>query len=169
VKRNWLRLTPAMAVAALLGVLCDRPAQATAGEKCDVQLTVELTPDVPDARDDGFLSSLLNNHTAYQLQLLREDDASVIELDLRGPGPDYRCENVIDTIRRDGRVLSIRVDSTTALPTAGGSGPLSSGEASPAQPPELGLGAVYWAVHHPRQAWRILLPMQSSDAAADET
>ena len=167
-KPNWRHLIPAMAVVALMGVLCVKPAGASADEGCDAQLRVELTPDVPDAKDDGFLSSLLNNHPDYRLQLLREDDSSVIELDLSGPGPDYRCQSVIDTMRKDGRVLSISVDSARAR-TADAIGLPSSGESSPAHQSELGLGALYWAAHHPRQAWRILLPIQPSDGAADET
>ena len=167
-KRNWRRLTPAMVVVALLGVLCDKPAPARAEEQCDIQLTIELTPDVPDVKDDGFLSSLLNNHPDYQLQLLREEDASDIELNLSGPGPEYRCKNVIETMRKDGRVLSIHVHSATAH-TVDANGPPSSGESSLARQSDTGLGALYWAVHHPRRAWQILLPIQTSDQAAGET
>jgi hypothetical protein len=64
---------------------------------CDVRLTVELSPSVPRASDDGFLSSLLNNHFTYRLELLRQDGSSVIEVDLTGPGPSYRCRNVIES------------------------------------------------------------------------
>jgi len=88
-------------------------------ERCDVRLSVELTPDVPDASDPGFLSSLLSNHPGYRLELLRQDDPSLIELDLSGPGPDYLCRGVIETMRRDGRVLAIRVRSAPAQPDDG--------------------------------------------------
>jgi hypothetical protein len=74
-----------------------------------MRLSVELTPDVPDPRDVGFLSSLLGAHPAYELTLRRTRDGSVIVLELTGPGPDYRCQNVVEAIRRDGRVLSVRV------------------------------------------------------------
>jgi hypothetical protein len=65
---------------------------------------------VPNAGDDGFLSSLLNRYSGYRLELLREVDPSVIELDLRGPGPEYRCQNVIELMRKDARVASIRIE-----------------------------------------------------------
>lgn len=77
---------------------------------CGARLTVELTPDVPDVSDPGFLSSLLGNHPAYRLYLLKRDDLTGIELELTGPGPTYRCQRVIETMRKDARVLSIRAD-----------------------------------------------------------
>jgi hypothetical protein len=77
---------------------------------CDVRLTVELTPDVPDPIDEGFLGSLLSNQVDYLLRLRRERSDTVLFLELTGPGPAYRCRNAIKTIRRDGRVLSVHVD-----------------------------------------------------------
>jgi len=74
---------------------------------CVVRLRVHLTPDVPDPRDLGFLSSLLNNHPGYRLTLRRESSDTDIVLDLTGPGPDDRCQNVIETMRKDGRVLAV--------------------------------------------------------------
>lgn len=106
------RTLVAATVLALLAVL-GRPSTGAAQESvCDVRLTVEVSPSVPQATDDGFLSSLLSNHFAYRLELLRQDDSSVIEVDLSGPGPGYRCENVIQAMRRDARVESIQIDST---------------------------------------------------------
>lgn len=162
-ERNGRRVIPAIAVLLFLAVLCQKPARADTDEHCNAQLTVELTPDVPDAGDDGFLSSLLNNHPDYQLQLIQKDDPSVIELQLSGPGPEYRCELVIQTMRNDGRVLSVHVDSDTA--SAGGASVTPySGALASAPKSELGLGALNWAIHHPREAWRIVLPIQASDA-----
>lgn len=165
VRPGWWRVRRAPVAVALAAVLCAMAAEAAADEQCGAQLTVELTPDVPDAGDDGFLSSLLNNQTDYRLDLLREDDTSVVELNLSGPGPEYRCENVIETMRKDARVLSIRVDSTASSTSA----LLSAGDASARHPSESGLGALYWAAHHPRQAWRVLLPIQSNPATANES
>jgi hypothetical protein len=71
---------------------------------------VEVTPDVPNPSDGGFLSSLLGNHLDYQLFLVRVVDDTHIDLQLQGPGPDDRCQAVIDSMRNDGRVLSIQVD-----------------------------------------------------------
>jgi hypothetical protein len=76
---------------------------------CEALLTIELTPDVPNPSDVGFLNSLLSNKVRYQLTLQRERSDSLIEVELAGPGPDYRCQNVIEVIRRDGRVRSVQV------------------------------------------------------------
>jgi len=85
-------------------------AEAQVPALCHVQLTVELTPDVPNVRSGGFLSSLLSNRVGYLLSLRQEQSDSVIDVDLTGPGPDYRCQKVVQAIRRDGRVLSVHVD-----------------------------------------------------------
>ena len=76
---------------------------------CDVRLSVELTPDVPDPRDEEFISSLLDDQVDYQLTLRREASDTDIVLELTGPGPGYRCRKVLDVIRRDARVLSVHV------------------------------------------------------------
>jgi hypothetical protein len=76
---------------------------------CDVRLSVELTPDVPDPRDEEFISSLLDDQVDYQLTLQREASDTDIVLELTGPGPAYRCRKVLDVIRRDARVLSVHV------------------------------------------------------------
>jgi hypothetical protein len=96
----------ALILTALLG--CNVAAAAPAAP-CDVRLSVALTPDVPNAGDVGFLSSLLGDHTGYQLTLRRQRAGSVIVLELTGPGPDYLCRNVVEAMRKDGRVLSVRV------------------------------------------------------------
>jgi hypothetical protein len=158
-----------MTAAVLLGVLFDSAAAAMPDERCDIHFTAELKPELSDVRDVAFLSSLLINQTAYHLELLRADDTSVVELDLSGPGPDYRCENVIETMREDERVLSIRVDTNASRPAGDANWLPSSEKSSGTHLSERGLGALYWAVHHPEQAWRILVPIQHRDAAADET
>ena len=76
---------------------------------CDVRLSVELTPDVPNPRDDEFISSLLDDQVDYQLTLRREASDTAIVLELIGPGPAYRCQKVLDVIRRDARVLSVHL------------------------------------------------------------
>ena len=112
-----LRSLVAAAAAVVLGLAGGLSLATAQAAECDLRLRVELTPDVPNASDDGFLSSLLNNHPAYRLELLRQQDASVIELALRGPGPDYRCENVVETMRKDARVETIQLESTEMLAT----------------------------------------------------
>ncbi len=96
-------------VALLVSVIGANTTAVAAPAPCDVQLTVDLTPDVPNPLDPGFLSSLLSNQVSYRLSLWRQLSDSVLVLELTGPGPDYRCGNVIDAIRKDGRVLAVRV------------------------------------------------------------
>ena len=111
-KANDSRASGAVAAAVALLVVLGGPSTAAAQEPvCEARLTVELSPGVPRASDDGFLSSLLSNHFSYHLELLRQDGFSVIEVDLTGPGPSYRCQNVIESMRKDARVESIRVES----------------------------------------------------------
>jgi hypothetical protein len=101
-------------LAMLFSMLGSAPALATPPASCHMRLAVELTPDVPNPLDAGFLSSLLSNHPGYHLILRRERSGSVIVLGLTGPGPLYRCQKVIDTMRRDGRVLSVQAQEETS-------------------------------------------------------
>jgi hypothetical protein len=96
----------------LASVLLCATASAAAPTPCQVRLTVELTPDVPEPTDTGFLGSLLSNQVNYRLSLHRERSDSLLVLDLTGPGPYYRCRNAIEAIRRDGRVLSVHVQKS---------------------------------------------------------
>jgi hypothetical protein len=96
--------------AALLATVLAGNVAAAAPAMCDLRLSIELTPDVPEPPDTGFLSSLLNNQVSYRLTLLGLQSGSVIVTELAGPGPEYRCRNVVDAMRKDGRVLSIHVD-----------------------------------------------------------
>jgi hypothetical protein len=98
----------------LVAVLGAKTVAAEPPRPCDVRLSVELTPDVPNPRDLGFLSSLLSNHPGYELTLRLESNNSVIVLELTGPGPDDRCRNVIETMRRDGRVLTVDVQQESS-------------------------------------------------------
>jgi hypothetical protein len=107
--------------AAVLLALLGLKSAAAADTEYDMRLTIELTPDVPNASDEGFLSSLLSNHPDYRLDLLQLDDPSRIELELTGPGPVYLCQGVVETMRKDARVLSIHVDSA-ASPAIAASG-----------------------------------------------
>ena len=101
-KTMAVALVPALAMVAVV-----INAQPIPAPKCAIRLSVEVTPDVPNPGDGGFLSSLLGNHTEYQLFLLRLVDDTHVDLQLQGPGPDDRCRAVVDSMRDDGRVLSI--------------------------------------------------------------
>jgi hypothetical protein len=167
--RNLLFFLLGLAVTLLLAVPASRTAQAAPFARCNARLTVELTPDVPDASDAGFLSSLLNNHPDYRLELLRKDDPSLIEVDLSGPGPSYVCEEVINTMRKDARVLSVRVNrGETPVATTTGIAPISSDELWGVQVSSAAIGSLYWAAHHPGKAWRVLLPVQPDEAPGGE-
>ncbi len=109
---RWLTLIAAALITGLVAVVfvtASSAAHAASPAVCYMRLEVVLTPDVPDPRNPGFLSSLLSNQLGYRLILLRQDPGSGLVLDLSGPGPEYRCETVIETMRRDARVLSVSV------------------------------------------------------------
>jgi len=91
----------------LLGSSVNTAAEATGPPTCTLALTVQLTPDVPSPSNGGFLSSLLGNNVGYRLTLLQVDDDTTIEVQLDGPGTMERCQEVVDHMREDGRVLSI--------------------------------------------------------------
>jgi hypothetical protein len=80
---------------------------------CGMQLKIVLTPGVPDPRNEGFLSSLLTNESGYQLSFVRQVDDSTVVVDLLGPGPDLRCREVVDVIRKDSRVQSVTAQPQT--------------------------------------------------------
>jgi hypothetical protein len=89
----------------------DSPPQATPVASCDMRLRVELTPDVSNPGDAEFISSLVSSHPDYQLSLARSDleNSSVIALSLRGPGPEAGCRDVVQSMRRNARVVSVEV------------------------------------------------------------
>lgn len=104
---------------AVLEVLALAGAQGTAQAApiapCDLRLRVALTPDMPNASNAGFISSLLSYHPDYQLVLQGQDpgDSSVIVLNLRGPGPEAGCREVAKSMRKDARVVSVEVERDT--------------------------------------------------------
>jgi hypothetical protein len=79
-----------------------------------MRLNVELTSDVPNPLDSGFLSSLLSNQTSYRLTLPGQRPVSVIVIELTGPGHEYLCRDVVEAMRKDGRVLSIQLDQESS-------------------------------------------------------
>jgi hypothetical protein len=101
------------AVALVLGPPATQPVHADepiAPPKCSMRLSVEVTPDVPSPGDGAFISSLLGNNTGYQLFLLKVVDDTHVNLQLQGPGPNERCQAVVDRISNDGRVQSIEAN-----------------------------------------------------------
>ena len=165
---RWLTLVAAAPIIAFAVLLFLAAASSTANAAspapCAMRLSVELTPDVPNPRDPGFLSSLLSNHPEYRLTFLQQDDDSVVVLDLGGPGPEYRCQNVIETMRRDGRVQSVHVDSDETQAVSVVTAPTPPEEKSNIHVSLAGIGSLYWAAHHPAQAWNVVFPVQPGDA-----
>jgi len=104
-KPTFLSSSCAVLVAAML--YSGNPAAAAEAQSCNMRLRIQLTPDVPDPRDAGFLSSLLSNEVGYRLIFRNSRDDTHIVADLIGPGPQYSCQEAMDTVRRDGRVLSV--------------------------------------------------------------
>jgi len=99
--------TAATVVLGLLAVYTTSADDPVALPTCSMVLSVEVTPDVPNPGNGAFISSLLGNHTEYQLFLLRVVDDTHVTLRLQGPGPNERCQAVVDSISNDGRVQSI--------------------------------------------------------------
>lgn len=166
-KTHFWSLLPLAAIVLLGSTAAHADPQVDPRAECNMHLIVELTPDVPDSHDAGFLSSLLNDHPEYQLSWVKKVDMSFVALDLNGPGPLDRCEEVVETMRRDGRVLSVRAepDEVESVSVA------AAREPSKEDSPRVGLspygfGAIYWAAHHPSQAWRIILPVEPTDTEA---
>jgi hypothetical protein len=111
----------AVVSAALLAAVMASQVAAASPAVCDMRLAIELTPDVPDPLDSGFLSSLLNNKVSYRLTLLSQQPGSVIVTELVGPGPESRCRKVVETMRKDARVLSVHLDRDSPMrPLSGG-------------------------------------------------
>lgn len=132
------RLAPAAAV--LIGVLelLNLTAPGSAADaatpvptvQCDMRLRVELTPEVANPRDAEVLSSLLRDHRAYWLTVQGQDleNASVIVVDLTGPGPEERCRRVVEDLRQDRRVWSVTVQQ---LSGSDAPAPLSTAQPAP--------------------------------------
>jgi hypothetical protein len=95
----------ASVVLAVLLLAAGSMAAAAEPAHCQVKLSVQLTPDVPNARSPGFLSSLADD-PMFRLIWAGSTPTRVI-LQLVGPGPQYRCENEMRRIERDGRVLKL--------------------------------------------------------------
>jgi len=102
------------ALAGTLGLLgmCSAGAQELAPPPpCVLRLSLEVTLDVPNPGDGGFLSSLVGNNVGYQLSVERVVDDTHVNVLLYGPGPAANCQRVLESMRQDGRVQSIDVRS----------------------------------------------------------
>ena len=109
VSRTFAATGAIVAVFGVLGVRQARTDEPIAPPRCALRLSVEVTPDVPNPGDGGFISSLLGDHAGYQLFLLQVVDDTHVNLQLQGPGPAERCQAVVDSISNDGRVASVQV------------------------------------------------------------
>ena len=157
--------TKFLALTTLVAALSGVSAYAAPPAPCSSRLVVELTPDVPNPSDQSFLSSLLGNQLAYQLTWIGEAGSFAIVLDLNGPGPEEQCQAVIASIRKDGRVLSVRSDpdETQSVSITAQAAPIDA--ESSIHLSHAGLGSLYWAALHPGRAWQIALPVEADDPA----
>lgn len=152
--------------AALLAAVLASNIAAASPAPCKMRLTIELTPDAPEALDAGFPSSLLNNQLSYRLTLLGRQPGSVIVTELEGPGPEYRCRKAVEVMR------SVEVLDRQPIETSSDSGDteetfmiaaapsMSQENPDESQPPLGGFASLSWAARHPTQAWRMFLPIQ---------
>jgi hypothetical protein len=104
VAAGWTARATVFALFMACTVNADEP---VAPPTCSMRLSVVVTPDVPNPGASEFISSLLGNHAGYQLYLLSVVDDTHVVLQLQGPGPNERCQAIVDSMRDDGRVLSI--------------------------------------------------------------
>ena len=149
----------------LIAIFATARAHADAPAPCTIRLAVELAPDVPAPRDPGFLSSLVGNHVGYQLIWVRQDGSFTSILDLNGPGPDDRCQSVVEAMRADGRVFSVRpyVEDIQSVVLVGLDTPAYVEPAFHVS--RTGLGAFFWAARHPAHAWTIVTPVRQDSPA----
>lgn len=103
-----------------------------------------------------------------------EDDCSArLAVELTPDVPDATnagllCRKVVEAMRRDARVQSIHVDSAESPSTLITSVPAGSPELWGVPVSSTGIGSLYWAAHHPRRAWKVLLPVRSQDSGEAE-
>jgi len=101
------RIAQVLSFACLVVMCAVEPAGAEVPANCLARLLVKLTPDVPNSRAPSFLDSLAAD-PLFKLYWVRTTQGSVV-LELTGPAPQYRCQTEIRRIRRDGRVVWLRV------------------------------------------------------------
>jgi hypothetical protein len=152
-----------VAMALLVAAFASNRVYADTPELCIERLTVKVTPDVPNPRDDGFLSSLLNNHPEYRLTWVRREDLTTIVVDLSGPGPDEECDSVVQTLRRDGRVEWVRPDPSEIQTISIDARAEPDRSERDTQLSTAGLGSLFWGAAHPDRAWKVLFPALPGD------
>jgi hypothetical protein len=96
---------------AVLAIVLTTPAvEAVAKDTCHLRVAVELTPDVPNPSDQGFLDSLIAD-PVFQLTWVSSSDSGIV-VDLSGPGPASRCRSAMKQISTNTHVLNVAVVHT---------------------------------------------------------
>jgi hypothetical protein len=153
------RLLGTLGMVVLLAMVGSTTALASPSDPCKARLIVELTPDIPNPSDPEFLSSLLNSHMDSQLNWVRAESGSRIVVELRGPGPEAQCRSVIETMLKDGRVLSIHPDTEDAESVVLMLGVPQPERSSRVEISHDGLGALFSTAGRLAQTFKILLPV----------
>jgi hypothetical protein len=94
---------PVLAVILIAGT----SVQAAVPETCDVQLSVELTPDAVSPRDQGFLNALIAD-PQYEIRWVQGSETNAV-FELRGPASDDQCSEGVDRLGRSSHVLDVKV------------------------------------------------------------
>lgn len=84
-------------------------AVAQSARPCKLKLIVQFSPEVPDPRNSGFLSSL-EGRPGFRLVWKSGSKPNMTQtLELSGPGPESRCMREVERMRNDARVINIQV------------------------------------------------------------
>lgn len=102
---GWLAIGASIAC----GVAGAGAAAAQSAKACQLKLIVQFSPEVQNPRDPGFLSSL-EGRPGFRLLWESGSSSNMSQtLELIGPAPAYRCMREVDRMRKDARVINIRV------------------------------------------------------------
>jgi hypothetical protein len=91
-------------------------AHAATPAVCEVRLKIVAQPEATDPQHAALLNSLLSAYPGYRLILQsREVQDHAVVVDLAGPAPRTNCRAVIEAIRRDPRVASVKPEGDPAI------------------------------------------------------
>jgi hypothetical protein len=105
---NGIRIFILAAVAlGIAATTAESDAQAPA--TCTLRLLVQLSGEVEDSRDPGFLSSLVGTPGFVLTWISASKPDMTVTLKLTGQSSDYACRQEVERIRNDARVDELTV------------------------------------------------------------